>query len=162
MERVELPLAKLTLAQKLDLIETLWDDIIKDEKALESRSPAGPGGREAIGSRLGGGEGKNQKERVVKVTILDPAERDLEEGYRFYERQSPGLGAYFLDSLYSDIDSLAYYGGIHSLVFGHHRLLSKRFPFAVYYRVLADDVVVTAVLDCRRNPSWIRQRLMPE
>ncbi|MBN2131538.1 MAG: addiction module protein [Sedimentisphaerales bacterium] len=36
MERVDLPLAKLTLAQKLDLIETLWADIIKDEKALES------------------------------------------------------------------------------------------------------------------------------
>ena len=38
MERVDLPLAKMTLAQKLDLIETLWDDISKDEKALESPS----------------------------------------------------------------------------------------------------------------------------
>jgi len=36
MERVDLPLAKMTLAQKLDLIETLWDDISKDDKALES------------------------------------------------------------------------------------------------------------------------------
>ena len=36
MERVDLPLAKLTLAQKLDLIETLWDDISRDERALES------------------------------------------------------------------------------------------------------------------------------
>ncbi len=36
MERVDLPLAKLTLAQKLDLIETIWDDILKDEKAVES------------------------------------------------------------------------------------------------------------------------------
>jgi len=98
----------------------------------------------------------------VKVTILDVAERDLEEGYHFYERQSLGLGVYFLDSLYSDIDSLAYYGGIHRQVFGYHRLLSRRFPFAVYYRVLAGSVLVTAVLDCRRNPSWIRQRLMPD
>ena len=38
MERVDLPLTKLTLAQKLDLIETLWDDISKDDKALESPS----------------------------------------------------------------------------------------------------------------------------
>ncbi len=36
MERVDLPLAKLTLAQKLNLIETLWHDIIKDDKALAS------------------------------------------------------------------------------------------------------------------------------
>lgn len=98
----------------------------------------------------------------MKVTILDAAERDLEDGFHFYERQSPGLGVYFLDSLCSDIDSLAYYGGIHCQAFGHHRLLSKRFPFAVYYQVRGDEVIVMAVLDCRRNPSWIRERLMPE
>ena len=98
----------------------------------------------------------------MKVTILDAAERDIEEGYRFYERQSVGLGAYFLDSLYSDIDSLAYYAGIHHVVFGYHRLLCRRFPFAVYYQVLEGRVVVMAVLDCRRSPSWIREKLMPE
>jgi hypothetical protein len=68
----------------------------------------------------------------VRVKILDAAERDLEEGFRFYDHQSPGLGSYFLDSLYSDIDSLSFFEGIHPMVFGHHRLLSKRFPFAVY------------------------------
>jgi len=36
MERVELPLSKLTLAQKLDLMEALWDDLAKHENALES------------------------------------------------------------------------------------------------------------------------------
>ncbi|OIP65889.1 MAG: hypothetical protein COZ32_04735 [Nitrospirae bacterium CG_4_10_14_3_um_filter_53_41] len=96
----------------------------------------------------------------MKIGILSPAERDLEEGYRFYESQSPGLGSYFLDSLYSDIDSLAYFGGIHQLVFGCHRLLSKRFPFAVYYRIIDNVILVLAVLDCRRSPSWIRKRLM--
>lgn len=98
----------------------------------------------------------------MKITILDAAERDLEDGFRFYERQSPGLGVYFLDSLSSDIDSLAYYGGIHCQALGHHRLLSKRFPFAVYYQIGGDEVIVMAVLDCRRNPSWIRERLMPD
>ena len=96
----------------------------------------------------------------MRVKILDAAERDLEEGYRFYERQSPGLGSYFLDSLYSDIDSLSFFEGIHPVVFGYHRLLSKWFPFAVYYRVLGDEVLVMAVLDCRRNPSWTQKKLM--
>jgi hypothetical protein len=94
----------------------------------------------------------------LRVRILDAAERDLEQGYRFYDRQSPGL-LNFLDSLYSDIDSLAYCGGIHRVVFGYHRLLSKRFPFAVYYGIYKDEVLVRAVLDCRQNPSWIRERL---
>ena len=96
----------------------------------------------------------------MKVTILSPAEADLEEGYRFYDAQSPGLGTYFLDCLNSDIDSLTYFGGIHPIVYGFHRLLSKRFPFAVYYHVIDNGVMVFAVLDCRRDPSWIRERLM--
>jgi plasmid stabilization system protein ParE len=96
----------------------------------------------------------------VKIKILDGAERDLEGGYHFYERQSAGLGSYFLDSLYSDIDSLSYFGGIHRVIFGYHRLLSKRFPFAVYYKIIDRGVLVMAVLDCRRNPSWIRETLM--
>ena len=95
----------------------------------------------------------------MQVRILGVAERDLEEGFHLYERQSLDLGSYFLDSLYSDIDSVTYFGGIHRVVFGHHRLLSKRFPFAIYYKIIEDTVVVIAVLDCRRNPSWIRERL---
>jgi plasmid stabilization system protein ParE len=98
----------------------------------------------------------------MKIRILDAAERDLEEGYRFYDSQDPGLGSYFLDSLFSDIDSLAYFGGMHRFVKGYHRLLAKRFPFAVYYRVIDNEVVVFAVLDCRRNPSWLRKRLTIE
>ena len=82
----------------------------------------------------------------MKIRILTPAERDLVEGYRFYESQSPGLGFYFLDSLYSDIDSLSYFGGIHQIVFGYHRQLSKRFPFAVYYRIIDEVVVVSQCL----------------
>lgn len=47
----------------------------------------------------------------MNIKILSAAETDLEEGYRFYEAQDPGVGSYFLASLYSDIDSLAYFGG---------------------------------------------------
>ena len=95
----------------------------------------------------------------MRIKILSIAEDDLEEGYRFYNAQAEGLGTYFLDTLYSDIDSLSYFAGMHRVVLGYHRLLSKRFPFAVYYRVAEDVVVVFAVLDCRRNPSWIRTKL---
>lgn len=95
----------------------------------------------------------------MRIKILSIAEDDLEEGYRFYESQADGLGTYFLDTLYSDIDSLAYFAGMHRIVLGYHRLLSKRFPFAVYYRVANDEVIVFAVLDCRRKPSWIRKKL---
>lgn len=95
----------------------------------------------------------------MKIRILPSAMEDLLDGYHFYERQAPNLGSYFLDSLYSDIDSLLLYAGIHNVVYGKHRSLSKRFPYAIYYSVEDETVRVHAVLDCRRNPAWIRRRL---
>lgn len=96
----------------------------------------------------------------MKIRILGSASQDLVDGYRFYESQAAGVGNYFLDSLYSDIDSLIISAGVHSIHFRkYHRLLSKRFPFAVYYRVEGESVLVYAVLDCRRRPAWIRDRL---
>jgi hypothetical protein len=96
----------------------------------------------------------------VKVQLLVEAKEDLLGGYRFCERQAAGLGDYFLDSLFFDIDSLSSFAGVHAQHFGYHRLLVRRFPFAVYYRVERGIVRVYAVLDCRRDPSWIRDRLI--
>lgn len=96
----------------------------------------------------------------MKVRVLPSAERDLMDGYNFYEQQAAGVGAWFLDALHADIGSLAVNAGIHPVYFGrYHRLLSKRFPFAVYYRVAGDVATVYAVLDCRRNPAWTRKRI---
>ena len=95
----------------------------------------------------------------MKIQILDEAEQDLVDGFRFYEAQDEGLGDYFLDSIFSDIDSLQIYAGIHARHLGYHRLLSKRFPFGIYYRVARKIVRIHAVLDCRRNPARIQERL---
>ena len=70
----------------------------------------------------------------MKIRILTSANKDLIDGYWFYEKQSEGLGTYFLDTLFSDIDSLRIYAGIHpKYLEKYHRVLSKRFPFTVYY-----------------------------
>jgi putative addiction module component (TIGR02574 family) len=36
VKRVDLPISRLSLAQKLDLMETLWADLSREEKKLES------------------------------------------------------------------------------------------------------------------------------
>lgn len=53
----------------------------------------------------------------MKVRILPSAVADLDHGREFYARQRDSLGDY-------------------------HRLLSKRFPFAVYYRMMDGDVCI--------------------
>lgn len=59
----------------------------------------------------------------MRVQVLDDATQDLADGYRFYERQDEGLGDYFLDSLWSDINSLRLFAGVHASYYGYHRLL---------------------------------------
>jgi len=95
----------------------------------------------------------------MRVEVLDEAEQDLVDGAHFYEAKEPGLGQYFLDSLFSDVDSLQLHAGIHPVHFGYHRLLSKRFPYAVYYRVEGNVARVWAVLDCRQDPGKTVGRL---
>jgi len=76
----------------------------------------------------------------------------------FYEQQREGLGEYFTDCLFEDLHRLEPEAGIHATVYGLHRKLSKRFPFAIYYRIAESVIDVVAILDCRRDPDAIAAR----
>ena len=96
----------------------------------------------------------------VTVTLLEEAIDDIKVGKLFYEKSEPGIGSYFADSTMADISSLRLYAGIHCIRFGYHRMLLKRFPFAVYYETdKKEKALVVAVLDMRRNPKSIRSIL---
>jgi plasmid stabilization system protein ParE len=53
------------------------------------------------------------------------------------------------------------YAGIHQQFFGYYRALSKRFPYAIYYRVNGQIIQVWRVLDCRQKHSRIVKALNP-
>jgi plasmid stabilization system protein ParE len=95
----------------------------------------------------------------VEIRLLDAAKEDLRHGYHFYEDQSPGLGDYFLDCAQADIRSLLLHAGIHEKSEGFFRMLLRRFPFATYYLQNESSIDIYAVLDCRRDPTWIIARL---
>lgn len=96
----------------------------------------------------------------MKVKILRSAKRTIRDGFLFYEEQEPGLGKYFFDSIMFDLHSLRIYGGIHQIVFEkYHRMVCRKFPYSIFYTLEASTVVVYAVLDNRRDPGWISERL---
>ncbi len=95
----------------------------------------------------------------MKIVILRSAIEDLVRGREFYEKQDAGWGAYFEDSLAANIESLRLFAGIHNVVLGYHRMLSTKFPYAVYYEIVGEQIRIRAVLDCRRDPKWIHTRL---
>ena len=60
----------------------------------------------------------------------------------------------------SDIRSLKLYAGVHAVYFGkYHRLVSRTFPYSIFYRVEEAEIRVYAVLDNRRDPGLIQEQL---
>ncbi len=97
---------------------------------------------------------------MIRIRISDDALDDLNDGFLLYEAQEPGLGDYFTSCLRADIEGLRVAGGIHRIVHAdYHRLLSRVFPYGIFYTMGADIVTVWAVLDLRRDPEWISRRL---
>ena len=94
----------------------------------------------------------------MKIEVLCVAIQDIDAGQQFYEQQQEGLGIYFQDALFSDIDALLL-AGILQQFFGYYRALSKRFPYAIYYRLNAETIQVWRVLDYRQNPARITKAL---
>jgi hypothetical protein len=47
----------------------------------------------------------------VRIEVLPGARDDLVAGFRFYEQQAAGLGNYFRDSLFADIELWLFMAG---------------------------------------------------
>ena len=96
------------------------------------------------------------------VEILPGAWDDLTEGLGFYEHQAAGLGVRFVDEMLAQIPELRRYAGTHSQRYGHYFALADVWPWAIYYLLEDGRMIVMAVLDCRRDPDFIRRRLRGE
>ncbi len=97
---------------------------------------------------------------IENIVALEEVSSDIRIAENFYEQQRKGLGAYFKDTILSDIESLWLYGRVHQKVFSVYRLLSKRFPYGIYYDIEGSIVVIIAVLDLRQNPKNIDKFLL--
>jgi hypothetical protein len=97
---------------------------------------------------------------MITIRISDDALQDLNNGFLFYEAQETGLGEYFAACLRADIEGLKVWAGIHRVIYkDYHRLLSRVFPYGIFYTLENNAAVVWAVIDLRRDPAWIRAHL---
>ena len=93
--------------------------------------------------------------------ISEPAAGlDVEAAFEWYENERPGLGVEFLDELRAGYNRIAA-GPLkyEALRGGIRRALLRRFPYAVYFALEENIVVVVAVLHASRDPAeWQRRR----
>jgi plasmid stabilization system protein ParE len=91
---------------------------------------------------------------VVKghVIIRPRAEADLQRAWHHYELEQPGLGDEFLRELRQLIQSLERHPERAAFYYrGFRRLLATRFPYKVFYRIVADRVIVFRVLHTKQD-----------
>lgn len=87
-------------------------------------------------------------------------EFDVESAFQWYQGEEAGLGVEFLDQLRTCYERLlrtplAY----QELRSGIRRALTEQFPYAVFFSVETDTVLILAVLHTARDPAEWQQRL---
>ena len=108
------------------------------------------------------GGDKDPGARFMKLSwqVLPGAEKDISQAYQWYEESRPGLGEDFLlcfEAALSAIqDNPQIFPAVHKDV---RRALLRRFPYAVFYMIHSDTIVILAVFHCARDPeSWRTRR----
>jgi plasmid stabilization system protein ParE len=90
-----------------------------------------------------------------QISFHHLAERELSDASRFYEFESPGLGAAFLDAVEKTCISILEHPDSGVTVLGHiRRRLIRRFPYALLYSIRSDRVRVLAVMNLKRRPMY--------
>jgi plasmid stabilization system protein ParE len=91
------------------------------------------------------------------------ADFDVGAAFAWYENERPGLGREFLNELratYARVVDIPF--GYQNLRSGIRRALLRRFPYAVYFSLDEDVIVILAVLHTSRDPAeWQRRRPEP-
>jgi len=93
------------------------------------------------------------------MIIRPEAEADLVYARDWYEHQCEGLGAAFLLCVDEVLERIGRTPEIYSAVYRDvRRALTRRFPYAVYYRMVGDEIIVLGILHTHRDPREWRLR----
>ena len=97
----------------------------------------------------------------MKTALVRPAAAaDIVEAHDWYETQRAGLGEEFLTAVAAAIDGVvAHPEGYPVLHRETRRALLGRFPYGLFYRLVAGEVVVVACFHASRRPrDWKLRR----
>lgn len=97
---------------------------------------------------------------MSRELILRPeAEADALEAYQWYNEQLSGLGDDFLAEIDRAIDTIRTNPELPQKLYREfRRVLTRRFPYAVFYAVRDDRIIVFAILHMARDPRLWRKR----
>ena len=99
----------------------------------------------------------------MRLIVRPEAESDLLQGFLWYEGQQPGLGVEFLTEVSRCQQSIEQrplsFVRIDNTL---RRAIVRRFPYALFFLVDAEQISVVAAFHMARNPDALSLRLSPE
>ena len=97
---------------------------------------------------------------TYRLVLQPEAEADLNEAYRWYEAQRPGLGAEFIDSVEAVFERIRRTPESRAVVYRDVRqTLVRRFPYVVCYVFQENQADVVAVFHGHRDPTVWKSRV---
>jgi plasmid stabilization system protein ParE len=97
---------------------------------------------------------------VSEVVLLPKARNDLAKAARYLELEKTGLGGRLTDEVQDALERLSANPNVGAEVApGVRKLLVRRFPYSLIYRIIPEYVLVLAVVHHRRHPRRWQGRL---
>ncbi|OHC05039.1 MAG: hypothetical protein A2Z57_05295 [Planctomycetes bacterium RIFCSPHIGHO2_12_39_6] len=94
------------------------------------------------------------------LRFLPEVEEDVITGYAWYESKSHSLGEDFLRMFYAFASEIPSIPLLYPRIYGKfHRRLLRRFPYAIYYLIEDNQIIVFGLFHCARDPRTIRAKL---
>ena len=94
-----------------------------------------------------------------RLIFRPQAESELLDARSWYDDQQPGLGRAFAAEVHRAMAAIVEHPLAYPRIYGEtRRVLVHRFPYAIYFRVMPDELVVLAVMHGRRLPRRWRSR----
>ena len=97
---------------------------------------------------------------TYSLHFLPEAEEDVVAGYGWYEKKAMGLGEEFLRMFYACVGEIPRNPLIYPEAHGKfRRCLLRRFPYAIYFMMDGNKIIVFGFFHCARDPRAIGTKL---
>jgi plasmid stabilization system protein ParE len=95
----------------------------------------------------------------VKINFAPEAAKDLDEAVEWYEAERKGLGKRFAKTIEAVLRIARYPFFGTEVKTGIYRSLVKRYPYAEYYSIQADEIMIYAIAHLHRKTFYWSSRL---
>lgn len=90
----------------------------------------------------------------MNVRFLAPANFEIDESVKYYNHQFPGLGYRLIQEISVAVDRIKTMPEAWTRIGEKtRRYILKSFPYALFYVIDSDEILITALVHLHRNPE---------